>query len=795
MVLLAEDPLLKRSVALKVMRPELAARPDAGRRFLREAQATAAIEHPNIVHVYQVGEDRGVPFLAMPFLKGEALDARLKREKRLPVAEAVYLGRQIAEGLAAAHRNGLIHRDIKPANIWLERQEGEAAPRAWVKILDFGLARAVADDDGHLTKTGAILGTPAFMAPEQARGGKVDHRCDLFSLGAVLYRMLTGEAPFKGSDPISLIAALALDTPRPVRELNPETPAPLADLVMRLLAKDPDGRPPTARAVADALAAMEQDQTQVLETGARATPAAKPGRKGRRWLLSVVGGGGLLGLLALVLVFILHPGSRPADPGPPPQPPEPEKVITNSIGMKLVRIEPGKFVMGSPPDEVGRRDDEDAHEVAITKPFYLGACKVTVGQFKAFVKETKYQTDAEKTGEGAYVSGPKGALTLDPKVTWRTPPFVQNDDEPVVCVTWDDALAFCVWLGKKEGKPYSLPTEAQWEYACRAGSQTRSPFGEDGDATQYVSFDANSQGKTHAVGQKKPNAWGLYDMEGITFELTADWYDKDYYKISPTQDPPGPGAARPCRAARRRVGGRRVRGARPWIIQSRGELPRSESNPQRRPEPQHEPRLPRGPCAGTDDDEQRRHEAGVDTGGHVRHGFTARRTGPQARRRAAARGGHQPADLCGNLPRDRGGVPRLRQGDRLQDGCGKGRQGRPGLCRRDLEARPGDQLAKPGEPGVETHRRPARGVRDLERRRRLLLVAEQQGGPELPAADRGRMGIRLPGGDADRLLLRRRRQVRGGLCLGSRKFRRARPCGGRQKAQRLGPVRHARQCL
>ena len=122
MVLMAEDPALKRTVALKVMRPELAARPDARQRFLREAQATAAIEHPHIVHVYQVGEDRGVPFLAMPFLKGEALDARLKRE-RLPVAEVVRLGRQIAEGLAAAHRNGLIHRDIKPANIWLERTQ------------------------------------------------------------------------------------------------------------------------------------------------------------------------------------------------------------------------------------------------------------------------------------------------------------------------------------------------------------------------------------------------------------------------------------------------------------------------------------------------------------------------------------------------------------------------------------------------------------------------------------------------------------------------------------------------
>src|SRR5262249_37225718 len=154
-------------------------------RFLREAQATAAIEHHHIVHIYQVGEDRGVPFLAMPFLKGETLHQRLKREGRLPLAEAVRIARQMAEGLAAAHEHGLIHRDIKPANVWLETGSG------WVKIVDFGLARATADDV-NLTKEGTIVGTPAFMAPEQARSGTVDARCDLFSLGAVLYRMCTG---------------------------------------------------------------------------------------------------------------------------------------------------------------------------------------------------------------------------------------------------------------------------------------------------------------------------------------------------------------------------------------------------------------------------------------------------------------------------------------------------------------------------------------------------------------------------------------------------------------------------
>src|SRR5205823_3035205 len=161
------------------------------------------------------------------------------------------------------HDKGLIHRDIKPGNLWIEAH-GE---RGWVKILDFGLARATGGDDGTLTRTGAILGTPAYMAPEQARSQKVDARCDLFSLGAVLYRMLTGELPFQGNDTLSLLMALATEEPRPIRQLAPDLPPGLSDLVMRLLDKDPAGRPPSARAVADELAALAQDTTQLLESG------------------------------------------------------------------------------------------------------------------------------------------------------------------------------------------------------------------------------------------------------------------------------------------------------------------------------------------------------------------------------------------------------------------------------------------------------------------------------------------------------------------------------------------------
>src|SRR5262249_24075084 len=152
------------------------------------------IKHDHIVSVYQVGEDRGVPFIAMEFLEGEPLDARMRREGKLPVADLLSIGRETALGLAAAHKRGLIHRDIKPANIWLEAQAGEPGPfdtAGRVKILDFGLARSSAQE-GQITQQGTILGTPEYMAPEQVEGRSLDHRCDLFSLGCVLYRMATG---------------------------------------------------------------------------------------------------------------------------------------------------------------------------------------------------------------------------------------------------------------------------------------------------------------------------------------------------------------------------------------------------------------------------------------------------------------------------------------------------------------------------------------------------------------------------------------------------------------------------
>jgi serine/threonine protein kinase len=267
-VLQAEDTLLKRKVAIKSLKSELAAREADRKRFLREAQAAASIDHPHIVTIYQVGEHRGIPYLTMKLLQGQSLEERLNaRGGSLPLDEVLRIGQEIAEGLAAAHARGLIHRDIKPANIWLEEE------RDWVRIVDFGLARE-SSEDAHLTQSGMIVGTPSYMAPEQAKAEAVDARCDLFSLGCLLYRMSTGKLPFRGKSVTAVLLAVTSATPVPPRDLNPSLPPAFSALVLSLLEKSAADRPDSAQAVWDAL--------EWIKNGAHDEPEESPApRKGR----------------------------------------------------------------------------------------------------------------------------------------------------------------------------------------------------------------------------------------------------------------------------------------------------------------------------------------------------------------------------------------------------------------------------------------------------------------------------------------------------------------------------------
>ncbi len=250
----AIDTRLERQLALKVMLPEYAANAAAKERFLREARAAAKISHDNVVTVYEADERQGVPYIAMQYLEGYPLDGFLKKKGNLSIPQVLRIAMEAAAGLAAAHKIGLVHRDIKPGNLWLE------APNGRVKVLDFGLAKPM-DSEVELTKSGAIVGTPAYMSPEQARGEKVDARTDLFSLGVLMYRLCTGKLPFHGPNTMAVLMALATEEPTPVRELNPNVSESLAELTHQLLAKKADARPQSAVEVVKRVRAISQEQS------------------------------------------------------------------------------------------------------------------------------------------------------------------------------------------------------------------------------------------------------------------------------------------------------------------------------------------------------------------------------------------------------------------------------------------------------------------------------------------------------------------------------------------------------
>jgi serine/threonine protein kinase len=351
----AHDTRLDREVALKVLLPNLSADPKAKARFLREARAQAKVEHDHIIPIHDVGETEGVAYLVMPLLKGQSLGAALKQNRHPPLAEAVRIVQEMAEGLAAAHDAGLIHRDIKPGNVWLE------GAKRRVKILDFGLARTAADahpvtaaqpvpEDGtQITPAGAIVGTPAYMSPEQARGQAVDARSDLFALGVVLYKMATGRKPFTGSSSMDVLAAVVAHDPPAARELNAEVPPALSDLIRRLMAKDASERPSSAAQVAEELEALgrglaplpvvvmpvgevpgEPNPWEDLAETEHESPTSVPAetvvptaaapRANRKPLLFAAGAVLLAGAVVAAVVVAMNGSKKKLDPEPEPPP-------------------------------------------------------------------------------------------------------------------------------------------------------------------------------------------------------------------------------------------------------------------------------------------------------------------------------------------------------------------------------------------------------------------------------------------------------------------------------------------
>ncbi len=608
-VLRAMDSKLNRVVAIKVLAPEFAGNAQARKRFAREAQAAAAVSHDHVVTIHAVDDGEKVPFIVMECVIGQSLQQKIDKVGALGLKEILRIGTQIASGLAAAHRQGLVHRDIKPANILLENGIER------VKITDFGLARAT--DDVGITQSGQITGTPQYMSPEQAMGQPVDPRSDLFSLGSVLYTMCTGRPAFRGDSTIAVLRRLCDDSPRPIGEMNAEIPEWLIEIVDRLMRKKPEDRIQTAAEVAELLnqhlAHLQQPISVPRPARLPSAPSELSSRRTRRRSLAAVTIVVLTLLIPVGMIAYLatvqkwFPGPKPlsvefADSAPTITVTTPETLAanapdllvssakpsgvaeaepaaeisspaiapfdagharayqagwakrlnipvetTNQIGMKLRLIPPGRFQMGSTPEELSQLARElqergapafdkfvaqssgPRHTVEISQPFYMGMYEVTIAQFQQFVDESGYVPSAERAGNARF--------------TWKS--FVPDADrnrQPVCGVSWEDADAFCQWLGTKastesEQQVYGLPSEAQWEYACRAGSESLWSFGGAAQLSEHAIAEQAGQPYPAQIGLRRANPFGLFDMHGNVDEWCIDWHNNTYYARSPLIDP------------------------------------------------------------------------------------------------------------------------------------------------------------------------------------------------------------------------------------------------------------------
>jgi serine/threonine protein kinase/formylglycine-generating enzyme required for sulfatase activity len=610
-VYLARQKSLRRFCAIKLINPQLLQNSRIAERFLREARTAAALSHPNLVAIYDYDQFEGRYFIVMEYVGGFSLRQILRHNGAVPLPLAFHWLKQVAVGLECVHSMNIVHRDIKPDNFIVDAHNV-------LRIMDLGVAKSHLATEFTLTGTGALLGSPHFMSPEQIHDSRdVDCRTDLYSLGITFYQMLTGKMPFD-SPSVAAIYVAHIQVPMPsVCFADEELTRALDGLIASLTAKERGSRLASATALIEAvdpwLASYPLDETcqrylkrlefeeQTVEsllkkaqadlkdvdadlpvdpsftTPAR-DPFEEPGTFGSldsgatlpvpvlptvsrrrprrvRWALAA------LAVLVLALVGALliqqkwlpspgqkqspppvvqkqpgvkpsqkpteKPASRPVMPAPEPPKAEPKEVkvevhgppmlvdLDGRVKLEMVKIEAGSFRMGSEKGSPRLTVSQSpVHAVTITHPFYIGRYEVTQEQWLAVVGDNPSRF---KDGEDAV-------------------------KRPVECVSWNDINErFLPRVATRMPKGWvaRLPTEAEWEYCSRAGSSTEYCFGDDpGEILDYAWGYENSGNATHPVGQKKPNAWGLYDMYGNVLEWCQDICGP--YPAESVTDPLGP---------------------------------------------------------------------------------------------------------------------------------------------------------------------------------------------------------------------------------------------------------------
>ena len=551
LVFKAEHRRMHRTVAIKLLPPHMTKDAAAIARFEREVTAAAKLRHSNIVAADDADCANGVHFLVMEMVEGNDLSALVKKNGPFSVEKAVNYVLQAAKGLEFAHHEGVVHRDIKPANLLLDK-------KGVVKILDMGLARLNGDGNvdtpkqAELTSTGMVMGTVDYMAPEQALNTKMaDARADIYALGCSLYYLLTGKATYDGDSLMAKLLAHRDQTIPSLRAVRSEVPEQVEAVFKKMVAKTVQDRYQTMTEVIVELercttspttsVTIQQSATTTFEDGtfdflkkpldepsilAKSAEKSTSGKSGNSKNMlfqpeitisdilkkitnpKVMAVAAIIALMfsGLFLIWSMKSGTKVkgiiktqgAELVILKLDLEEIEVLGKGIKLDLVLIPAGKFVMSMLY--------EGQHEAILTKPFYMGKYEVTQEQWE-------------------------GVMGNNPSIETKGAKL------PVTDVSWEDCQEFIKKLNAKTSGGYRLPTEAEWEYACRAGTTTHYSFGANLSPLD-ANYDESKIGKPVTVGSYKPNAFGLYDMHGNVLEWCEDWFAD--FPAGVATDPKGP---------------------------------------------------------------------------------------------------------------------------------------------------------------------------------------------------------------------------------------------------------------